>query len=98
MEEFYQKSKTELGEEEIKDAKSSTMQKTMLKMGVKMNATFDNSHTHIASMLIDGYNMGLTSVQKCINELNADGVEVPQLATDLMKTYDKNIKDLRAYL
>ena len=49
-------------------------------------------------MLIDGYNMGITSVQKCINGLNRDGVEIPELASDLMKTYDKNIKALRAYL
>ena len=63
-----------------------------------MNASFDNRNSHLASMLIDGYNMGITSVQKCINELNRDNVEVPQLAQDLMKTYDKNIKALRVYL
>ena len=70
----------------------------MLKAGVKMNAGINNKPTHLASMLIDGYNMGIESVQKCINELARDGVDVPDVAKDLMKVYDKNIKALRAYL
>lgn len=98
MEDFYQKAKSELGEKELDDAQTKPIQRMMLKAGVKMNASFDNSNTHLASMLIDGYNMGITSVQKCINELNRDGVEVPELARDLMKSYDKCIKSLRNYL
>lgn len=98
MEDFYQKAKSELGEEELEDAQTHPVQRAMLKAGVKVNASFDNSNSHLASMLIDGYNMGLTSVQKCINVLNRDGIEVPALANDLMKTYDKNIKALREYL
>jgi len=98
MEEFYEKAKSELGAEELEDAQSHPVQRAMLKAGVKVNASFDNSKTHLASMLIDGYNMGITSVQKCINEMKRDNVEVPALAGDLMKTYDKNIKALREYL
>ncbi len=98
LEDFYQKAKSELGQEELDDAETKPMQRAMLKAGVKINAGFDNSNTHLASMLIDGYNMGITSVQKCINELTRDDVDVPPLARDLMKTYDKNIKALRAYL
>ena len=98
MEDFYQKAKEELPEEELDDAVTKPFQRTMLKMGVKMNAGFDNSNSHLASMLIDGYNMGITSVQKCINELERDGVEVPPLARDLMRVYDKDIKSLRQYL
>ncbi len=98
MEDFYEKAKSELGEQELEDAQTNPIQRAMLKAGVKVNASFDNSNTHLASMLIDGYNMGITSVQKCINGLTRDGVEVPELARDLMKTYDKNIKALRTYL
>lgn len=98
MEEFYQKAKNELSQSELDDAKTHPIQQAMLKAGVKMNASFDNSNSHLAGMLIDGYNMGITSVQKCINELNRDGVEVPTIASDLMKVYDKNIKALRNYL
>lgn len=98
MEDFYQKAKQELSEKEIEDAQTKPMQRMMLKAGVKMNAGINNSCSHLASMLIDGYNMGIESVQKCINELSKDGVDVPDLARDLMKVYDKNIKALRLYL
>ncbi|MEG1528835.1 MAG: hypothetical protein RR405_00645, partial [Clostridia bacterium] len=74
------------------------MQKTMLKAGVHMNAMFNSENTHIASLLIDGYNTGLTSVQRCINELTNNGVDVPEIGKDLIKLYDKNIKTLRTYL
>ena len=98
MEEFYQKAKSELSEKELEDAQSNPVQRMMLKAGVKMNAGINSSCSHLASMLIDGYNMGIESVQKCINELKETGVDVPDLASDLMKTYDKNIKALRLYL
>lgn len=98
LEDFYQKAASELGEKELENAKTTPMQRMMLKAGVKMNAGINNKPTHLASMLIDGYNMGIESVQKCINELARDGVDVPDVAKDLMKVYDKNIKALRAYL
>ena len=98
MEDFYQKASAELSEQELEDAKTNPMQQFMLKAGVKMNVGFNNSSSHIATMMIDGYNMGIESVQKCINELSRDGVEVPSLARDLMKVYDKDIKELREYL
>lgn len=98
MEDFYQKAKAELSDKELDEAKTKPMQRMMLKAGVKMNAGMNSSCSHIASMLIEGYDMGITSVQKCINELNRDGMEVPELARDLMKVYDKSIKALRLYL
>lgn len=98
LEDFYQKAKAELGESELASAETNPVQRMMLKAGVKMNAGFDNSNSHIASMLIDGYNMGITSVQKCVNELNRTETELPDIAKDVMKTYDKFIKALRAYL
>ena len=98
MEDFYQKAKQELSEKEVEEAQTNPIQRMMLKAGVKMNAGINNSCSHLASMLIDGYNMGIESVQKFINELKETGVDVPDLASDLMKTYDKNIKALRLYL
>lgn len=98
LEDFYQKAKAELGESELASAETNPVQRMMLKAGVKMNAGFDNSNSHIASMLIDGYNMGITSVQKCVNELNRTETELPDIAKDVMKTYDKFIKALRLYL
>ncbi len=98
MEDFYERAKSELSADELEEAQSNPVQRMMLKAGVKMNAGLNSSCSHLASMLIDGYNMGIESVQKCVNELSRDGVDVPDVAKDLMKVYDKNIKALRAYL
>lgn len=98
LDDFYVRSLSELGEDEKQQAKTGKMEQTMLKAGVHMNAMFNRDSTHIASMLIDGYNMGITSIQKCINELREDGSDAPLIAKDLMKTYDKNIKTLRTFL
>lgn len=98
LEDFYNRAKEELGDKELEDAMTKPMQRMMLKAGVKMNAGIDNSPSHISSMLIDGYNMGIESVQKCLNELARDGVDVPPIANELMKYYDKCIKTLRQYL
>ncbi len=98
MEDFYSQAKTHLSEKELEDATTNPMQRMMLKAGVKMNAGMDNSPSHLASMLIDGYNMGIVSVQKCINEMYANDNDIPDLAKDLQKAYDKCIKALRIYL
>lgn len=63
-----------------------------------MNAMFNNNPSHIADMLIDGYIMGVNSVQKCINELKKDGREMPSIAGEIVDFYDKCIADLREYL
>jgi hypothetical protein len=98
MEDFFNKAREGLSPDEYEQSLSSKMQKQMLKAGVFMGAVLNRNNAHIASMLIDGYQLGVNSVQKCVNELTADGVEVPELAKDVVRAYDKNIKALRAYL
>ncbi len=98
LDKLMNKAKPELTTEELEDAKGSKFEKTMLKAGVKMNAMFNGNSTHIASMLIEGYNMGIESVQKCVNELKRDGNQIPPLASEVMSFYDKSIKALREYL
>ncbi|MBO5982329.1 MAG: hypothetical protein J6Q06_00435, partial [Clostridia bacterium] len=69
-----------------------------LKAGVSMNAMLNNNLSHIAEMLIDGYIMGINSVQKCINELKKDGTDMPSIAGEIVNFYDKCIATLREYL
>jgi hypothetical protein len=70
----------------------------MLKAGVNMNAMFNNTSSHMASMLIGGYIMGIESVQKCVNEMKKDGTEMPSIAGEIVKFYDKCTKSLREFL
>ena len=58
----------------------------------------NNDASHIARMLIEGYETGIVSLQKCINEMQKSHEEVPICAKDLLKSYDKHIRALRKYL
>ena len=98
LRQFYDKAICQLTCEEQEQAKSGIIEKTMLKAGVNMNAVFNNTSSHMASMLIDGSIMGVDSVQKCVNEMKKDGTEMPSIAGEIIKFYDKCIKALREYL
>ena len=98
LREFYDKAICQLTCEEQEQAKSGFFEKTMLKAGVSMNTMFNDSLSHIADMLIDGYNMGINSVQKCVNELKKDGTEMPSIASEILSFYEDCITDLREYL
>ena len=95
---FYNRALNNLDCKEQEQAKSGFFEKTMLKAGVSMNAMFNNNLSHIAEMLIDGYIMGINSVQKCINELKKDGTDMPSIAGEIVDFYDKCIATLREYL
>ena len=95
---FYTRALNNLDCKEQEQAKSGFFEKTMLKAGVSMNAMFNNNLSHIAEMLIDGYIMGINSVQKCINELKKDGTDMPSIAGEIVDFYDKCIATLREYL
>ena len=95
---FYNRALNNLDCKEQEQAKSGFFEKTMLKAGVSMNAMFNNNLSHIAEMLIDGYIMGINSVQKCINELKKDGTNMPSIAGEIVDFYDKCIATLREYL
>ena len=98
LREFYDNAICKLSCEEQEQAKSGIIEKTMLKAGVNMSAVFNNTSSHMASMLIDGYIMGVDSVQKCVNEMKKDGTEMPSIAGEIIKFYDKCVKALREYL
>lgn len=95
---FFNDALNQLDCEEQEQAKSGFFEKTMLKAGVSMNAMFNNNLSHIAEMLIDGYIMGVNSVQKCVNEMKKDGTEMPSIAEEVLEYYDKCILELREYL
>ena len=95
---FYNRALNQLDCKEQEQAKSGFFEKTMLNAGVSMNAMFNNNLSHLAEMLIDGYIMGVNSVQKCVNELKKDGTEMPSIAGEVIAFYDKCILALREYL
>ena len=72
--------------------------KTVLKASSAISAMLNGDTSHLARMLTEGYETGIVSLQKCINELQKSHEEVPVSAKELLKTYDKNIRALRKFL
>lgn len=98
LQQYCNAAKNELTKDEVEDAEGSKLGKTMLKASASFSAMLNRDKTHIAEMLIEGYEMGIVSMQKCVNEMEKEHEEVPVCAKDLIKTYDKCCKTLRTYL
>ena len=96
--ELMEEAKRGLTREEIAEAEGGKLGKTMLKASSKVNAMLNNDASHIARMLIEGYEMCVVSLQKCVNEMQKEHDEVPLSAKELLKLYDKNVRALRKFL
>lgn len=87
-----------LSVDEIAAAEGGKLGKTVLKASSAISAMLNGDTSHLARMLTEGYETGIVSLQKCINELQKSHEEVPVPAKELLKTYDKNIRALRKFL
>lgn len=92
------KAESMLTDEDAKDCQTGRFRQAMVKTNAFVTTMFDKSSDHIATMLIEGTNMGINSLQKSINSIEKDGESVPQLAFDLMNTYQKSLTELRSFL
>ncbi len=73
-------------------------QDMMLKGSVNMNTMLNTSTSHIAEMLIQGSNRGLTSMWKSVNHHEKAGDVSMEIAKELMDFVEKNIERLKQYL
>lgn len=78
--------------------KESGFQDVMLKNGVRANTMFNTSTSHIAELMIQGSNRGLTSMWKAINHSENAGNISMEVAKELMDFEEKNIERLKQYL
>lgn len=98
MKDLLAEAKKGLSREEIEEAEGSKLSKTMLKASSSISAMMNSDTSHLARMLIEGYETGIVSLQKCMNEMEKVHEEIPVCAKDLIRSYDKHIKALRKYL
>ena len=70
----------------------------MLKGGVRANTMLNTSTSHIAELLIQGSNRGLTSMWKAINHNENAGNVSMEIAKVLMEFEENNIEKLKQYL
>ena len=72
-EEFAAETKERLETMGEKPLEEGTFSRFMSKMGIKMNTMIDKTSSHIAQMIIEGAVMGITDLQKRLNEENDYG-------------------------
>ncbi|MNJ03052.1 hypothetical protein D3C73_1632290 [compost metagenome] len=67
-------------------------------MSTKMNIQKDDSHSHIAEMIIKGSTMGVTDVTKHLNKFDDVDSDIINLANKLLKIEENNIEEMKNYL
>lgn len=70
----------------------------MLKGGIHMNTAFNISREHLAEMLIQGSNRGITSMWKVMKHNQLATNESVELARELVDFEEKNIERLKDFL
>ncbi len=95
---IYNKASDRLLDGKAAPYRESGFQDMMLKNGVRANTMFNTSTSHIAELLIQGSNRGLTSMWKAINHNEKAGNISMEVARELMDFEEKNIEKLKQYL
>ncbi len=73
-------------------------QDMIVKGGVRANTMLNTSTSHIAELMIQGSNRGLTSMWKAVNHHENAGNISMEVAKELMDFEEKNIERLKQYL
>lgn len=84
----------EMGEEPEEEKMFSRL---MAKMGVTMNTVIDKTSSHIAQMIIEGCVMGITDLQKRLND-GGDYGKAEELAKKLIAFEEDTAERMRVYL
>ncbi len=96
--EIYNKATETLIKERVPSYKSSGFKDLMLKSAINSNTLFNTSTGHIAELMIQGSNRGLTDMWKAINHHENAGNVSMEIAKELMDFEEKNIEYLKQYL
>ena len=70
------------------------------RIGVAINTMIDSTASHIAEMLVEGSNMGITDMTKLLNshEARGSGKEATRLAREVVAFEEHNLEILKRYL
>lgn len=96
--EIYHKAANQLLDGKASGYAGNGFQDMMLKTGISTNTMFNTSTSHIAEMMIQGSNRGLTDMWKTINHHENAGKVSMEIAKELMDFEEKNIEQLKKYL
>ena len=98
-ESYKKKSEKLLKKTKIEIPKTSILTKMSSNMGIMMETMKDNSDASIASMLVQGFTMGIVEMETEINnykeEVNKNTIK---LAKNLLKFQQKEIENLKTFM
>ena len=96
-EEFASEAEKLLAEHGEKPLEESAFSRLMAKMGIKMNTMIDKTSSHVAQMVIEGAVMGITDIQKRLNDADSYGKAEP-IAKRLIAFEEGTIERMKEYL
>ncbi len=96
--EIYNKATGKLIDGKAESYQSSGFQEMMLKGAIMGNTLLNTSTGHIAEMMIQGSNRGLTDMWKTINHHENAGNISMEIAKELMDFEEKNIERMKKFL
>lgn len=98
-EKYLVKSEKFLKKNKVEPEGIGMMAEMMSKMDMKMKVKNDNSDSNIAGILTEGFTMGIINMNKKIEAYRDDcDNSIIDLALDIVKFQEKEIKNLKSYL
>ncbi len=76
----------------------SLMVRACARMGMAFNTMLDSTTSHIAEMMIEGSNMGITDMTKLINSCKTQDGEATRLAREIILFEERNLEMMKQYL
>lgn len=96
-EEFASEAKNLLEKQGEKPIEESGFSRFMAKMGIKMNTMIDKTSSHVAQMIIEGAVMGITDIQKRLND-GGDYGDAEPIAKKLIAFEEDTVERMKEYL
>ena len=89
-----------LGARGIAAKEEKLLTRLSARMGVAINTMMDESGSHIAEMMIEGSNMGITEMTRLLNDqrMHGDAKEAARLAEEVVRFEERNLELLKRYL
>lgn len=97
-EEIEKKTEIRLNEYGSEDKEPNKMATAMAWMKINFKYATEPTDSEIASLMIDGCNMGIQSVSRYFNKYSAADEEVKKMVDDIVKLEQKLMDELRFYL
>ncbi len=78
----------------------NVMTRLSARVGMAFNTMLDSTTSHIAEMMIEGSNMGITDMTKLLNNFEVGNADSPavRLAHEVLRFEEHNLEMLKPYL